>query len=310
MALPPRLTTLAATQHGLLRRPQLLDAGVAPATITRWCRDGRLGVIGSGLYRIAGTPETYPQRVMAGCLATDGLASHRSAAVLCGLSGFQAELVEVTARSGRRAPTTVDRLHQTRDLEARRGRPRHGVPCVRPTRLALDLAAHIPTRDLTVARFDDAIEELVRRRLTDWRSLARAARQGRDERCPGAAHLHDIVAEYLDDGAESRLERRFLQVVRTAGLPEPVPQVRISDGDGFIARVDFAWPEAKVAAELDSRRHHLTAAAFENDRIKRERLRRAGWWVLELTHRRLRDDPEPVMVELAELLAHRSLLGG
>lgn len=34
--------------------------------------------------------------------------------------------------------------------------------------------------------------------------------------------------------------------MRRWGLPEPVPQLEIHDDEGFIARVDFAWPDERV----------------------------------------------------------------
>ena len=36
-----------------------------------------------------------------------------------------------------------------------------------------------------------------------------------------------------------------------AGLPTPSAQYRVFDGDGFVARVDFAWPELRLALEYD-----------------------------------------------------------
>jgi very-short-patch-repair endonuclease len=51
------------------------------------------------------------------------------------------------------------------------------------------------------------------------------------------------------------LERRFLAIVRDAGLPAPATQRRLGR-----YRVDFFWPDLGFVVETDSLRHHRTAA--------------------------------------------------
>lgn len=78
---------LARTQHGLVTRRQLLDAGLSPSTIKRWVSAGRLIVVYRPVYRLAGSPPSWEQRILAAVLAAgDGsVASHRSAARLWGV---------------------------------------------------------------------------------------------------------------------------------------------------------------------------------------------------------------------------------
>jgi uncharacterized protein len=54
---------------------------------------------------------------------------------------------------------------------------------------------------------------------------------------------------------DSELERRFLPLVRRAGLPEPVTG---EDVNGF--EVDFYWPELGLVIETDGLRYHRTPA--------------------------------------------------
>ncbi len=51
---------------------------------------------------------------------------------------------------------------------------------------------------------------------------------------------------------------------------------------------------------MDSIRWHLTPDAFERDRRKRNRLRVAGWLVIEVTDRMLREQPEVVVALVCE----------
>jgi very-short-patch-repair endonuclease len=50
---------------------------------------------------------------------------------------------------------------------------------------------------------------------------------------------------------------------------------------GFIARLDLAWPERKVAIEYDGA-HHLSRRQHSRDLERHNRLRAAGWTVLQV----------------------------
>ena len=67
--------------------------------------------------------------------------------------------------------------------------------------------------------------------------------------------------------------------------------------------VDFSWVRARLVVEADSRRHHDTAAAFERDRLRDQLLAVAGWRVVRVTSRQLREEPEAVAGRLRALLA-------
>lgn len=68
-----------------------------------------------------------------------------------------------------------------------------------------------------------------------------------------------------------------------AGLPTPVPQFRVFDDEGFVARVD---------------------RAFLDDRRRLNRLVAAGWVVLHVTTEDLRH-PEGLLARLRALRAAR-----
>lgn len=55
---------------------------------------------------------------------------------------------------------------------------------------------------------------------------------------------------------DSALERRFLPIVRRAGLRMPRTQVHVS---GF--RVDFYWPDLGLVVETDGLGYHRTPGA-------------------------------------------------
>ena len=119
---------------------------------------------------------------------------------------------------------------------------------------------------------------------------------------PGTGRLRLLLTQLAGDCPfpSSELERRFLELVRSAGLPEPV-------ANGFVAgwRVDFHWPEHHLAVETDGRAAHAHVLAFETDRGRDLDLALAGWRVLRFSWRQVVEEPERVVASLRRSLALR-----
>ncbi|MCD4525944.1 hypothetical protein [Nocardioides sp. cx-173] len=60
-----------------------------------------------------------------------------------------------------------------------------------------------------------------------------------------------LVVLLADGRLESVGESRFLYLLWRAGLPRPVLQWPVWDGDRLVGIVDFAWPEHGLMAEFD-----------------------------------------------------------
>jgi very-short-patch-repair endonuclease len=95
----------------------------------------------------------------------------------------------------------------------------------------------------------------------------------------------------------SEAERRMLDLVRAAGLLQPLPNVRL---EGY--SVDFLWPAQRLVVEVDGYRYHGHRAAFERDRRKDAMLLAAGYRVMRLTWRQLVHEPMLVAAMLASAL--------
>jgi very-short-patch-repair endonuclease len=85
------------------------------------------------------------------------------------------------------------------------------------------------------------------------------------------------------------LERRFLSLVRRAGLPLPVVNAYIGEH-----QVDCQWPTHRLVVETDSRAFHSSAIAFQRDRRRDLDLELAGWHVLRVGWRQVVDEPRRV----------------
>lgn len=76
----------------------------------------------------------------------------------------------------------------------------------------------------------------------------------------------------------------MLRVLVAAGLPAPVQQYRCRVG-GRSFRIDLAYPERRLAMELDGWEFHRTRTAFDDDRARANPLIAAGWTLVRFTSR-------------------------
>jgi very-short-patch-repair endonuclease len=95
----------------------------------------------------------------------------------------------------------------------------------------------------------------------------------------------------------SKLERRFLKVVREAGLPLPITN-RLAGG----RFVDCRWPEHKLTVELDSYRYHRSRHAWEQDRRREREAHARGDEFRRYTHGDVVESPRLMLAELDALL--------
>lgn len=151
-----------------------------------------------------------------------------------------------------------------------------GIPCTRPGRTMVDCAGQ-----LTFAALCDAVDGAVCRELTDvGRIRAAAQRASRRPGRRGGATLRRALLVWSPGALPGSVaEVRLLRRLTALGLPEPQRQFDIRDpSGGFVARVDLAWPDRRVAVEYDGQRWH-GPRRWGDDRRREERLRALGWRV-------------------------------
>jgi hypothetical protein len=181
---------------------------------------------------------------------------------------------------GRRRARAGWTAHESRTLRGVDFAEVDGIGCTALARTILDLPAvshpYLVARALDHACRDHRgmIDAIVRRHL----ELPRRGRRG-------AALMTAMLDERLGTGrfAGSGFEQATVRLVRSVGVPEPVLQHAVRDGD-FVAYLDLAWPEIRWLVECDSLAHHSGKSAHEWDRARRRRLKRLGWDGAEVTY--------------------------
>lgn len=293
----------AATQYGLLALWQVYEAGLAPHHVYRRIKSGRWIWFMPHVIVLAGVPSGWHQMLMGACLSVGrhAVASHRAAAVLWELDGWGPEMVEISAPSkARRERVVIHRLAAPSDDVTRRA----GIPVTDPTCTILDLAAVSNSYEL-----ERALDSALRKKLTHLAllrdRLEARARQGRNGVC-AMRRLLDVRDPSSAPHA-SGLEVRFARFVRDHGLPKPLPQFVITDENGdFVARPDFAYPQERLAIELQSYAHHHDRPQWEKDQSRAGDLSAIDWLMFPVTDRQLSSEAPELAVKLRRVLSLRT----
>ncbi len=106
------------------------------------------------------------------------------------------------------------------------------------------------------------------------------------------------VLEEVADGVRSVAEGDLRLLIKRGGLPEPMYNPDLYVGSRFLARPDAWWPDAGVAAEVDSREWHLGAEQFAKTAARHSLMTAHGIMVLHFIPSRVKTEPRQVVAEL------------
>lgn len=276
----------ACEQFGLITRPQLHELGIATGQVHRLLHAHHLERRGRNVFAVAGAPVGFEPSVLAACLDTGGVASHRTAARLHRLHGFgAAEVVEVTVPRRRHHSSPVPVVVHTSTNLGHDDLVHVGaIPTTSVARTFLGLAALVPDAvgyeavrtAVAVAARDGQVSD-----AWLWWRLEHLRCRGRD----GVTVLERILRERQRLGpTESWLEHRFMELLTDAGLPLPTVQRRVRVRGNSVARVDASYDAVGLVIELDGHASHTTREQRDRDERRRNRLVLAGRRVLVFTY--------------------------
>ena len=288
-----RMAGIADGAHGVVTRQELIAACVTSRQIEKRLRAGALLPEFPGVYRVGHRAPSTEARYMAAvkaCGADSMLGGAAAGYLLVLLRGAPPEPEVITPREKRIKGVTTRRC---RKIDPRDRMIWRGIPVTSVARTLVDLAAVLSEYELGRACHEAGI----RHNTTPADVEAVLARRSTS---PGAAKLRRILRG--DQAITlSKLEARFIELLREAGLPLPVTN-KPAGG----RRVDCRWPEHKLTVELDSYKYHSSRHAWEADRRRERQAYARG----DDFRRFTRDDvfarPRPTIRELRPLLLEAS----
>ncbi|HXF31668.1 MAG TPA: type IV toxin-antitoxin system AbiEi family antitoxin domain-containing protein [Solirubrobacterales bacterium] len=265
------IAMLAGRQHGVVTAAQLAEAGIDKDGIACRRRTGRLHRLHRGVYAVGHRSLSWRGRWLAAVLASgDGaVLSHTSAAALWGFLRPIPGPVHVTvAAATRRKPRAGIVAHRSRTITRSHVTRRHDIAVTTPARTIEDIRT--------------TIQPYLFRRALRQAELA-------GHRVP---HLS------VTKRTRSDLELLFLRLCHDHGLPRPLVNRRVH---GY--RVDFWWPDHRLAVETDSWEYHRGSVALEDDHVRDLALRARGIETRRYTGDQLEAAPEAVVADLRATFA-------
>ena len=210
------LARLAARQHGVVARRQLLELGFGARAIDRRIARAWIHPVHRGVYAVGHTALSARGRFTAAVLAAGGGArlSHRAAGALWAISGGSVAVVDVTVAGNRRARPGL-RIHRA-TLAPDEVTVHDRIPVTTPARTLLDLA-----QVLAPHRLERAVHEAEYLRLASPLSLDALLARHAGRR--GTAALRAIVDRKRIGAHRTRtdFEAAFLALLDDHDLPRP-----------------------------------------------------------------------------------------
>ena len=281
-------------QHQVITRRQALLCGMPHSTLDRQiAQGGPWQRLLPGVYLAVTGTATRDQREIAALLYAGprSLITGSAAVRRHRLSSPGPDVVDVLIpANSRKQSVGFVRVHRTRRIPERRyvsGKIRF----TKPPRAVADAA-----RSMT--RFDDVrhvVCAAVQQRACTVAELTEELRAGP---AAGATLFREALAE-IGDGVRSVAEGDLRVLILDSGLPRPVFNAQLFDAEGvFIATVDDWWPEAGVAAEVDSHAYHLSAEDQDRTTERHDRLIAHGILLLHFPPKRIKTDPAGIISDL------------
>ncbi|MCM3845278.1 DUF559 domain-containing protein [Pseudonocardia sp. DR1-2] len=281
------LAALLVRQAGVISRAQAIACGMSGRTVARRASTGAWCVIHPGVYLVAGHRPGHESRVRAAALWAGPRATLSGPAA----AFWHRMLDEPPGTIGFTVPRTMHRVPapgvtlRRRVLDPADRTVLHGVAVTTPTCTVLETAPVAGPRFL-----DRALQRHVgfaELHAAYCRHMGARGNRGMGELLVACADRADSVAE-----------RRMMRLLREAGVTGWVHGHRFGPWT-----LDLAFPERRLAIEVDGWAWHVDAERFAADRRKGNALGTAGWVLLRFTWADLTGAPELVVRRVREVLA-------
>lgn len=286
---------LARQQDGVILDEQVLSLGVARRTLQRRIREGAWIRLRRGVLVTPGTPINRITR-------SRGLILLHPSLIITGPAAgdFLGEGPWQLGVTGRLPWVAHEHGRQVR-MAGVKAIPHPGIVPRRSNRqLATDLCLLSDIiRFTSPQRARHVALAALQQRLVTLSDLLSEADKLR--LATGHSQFMRVLGE-VGNGAHAESEFQFHGLLQNHGFADWEANYPVRLPDGRLAYIDVAFPDAKVAVEIDGYRYHSDRAAFEHDRFRGNELLQLGWRVLRFTWQQLTNDPQYVVNRLRQVL--------
>jgi REase_MTES_1575/Transcriptional regulator, AbiEi antitoxin len=294
---------LALRQHGVIARSQALVQGMSSSAIDRRVHSGEWLRLLPGTYALRGSPPSFRRRATAAYLwAGEGaLISHDSSGVLFNLDGVSKQKVWISSPRRLISPRVIVHRRATEGLRSK------AIDVVRVTSVEqtlLDLGGTLDNE-----RLELAVDSALRLGLTRFDRVARHLAAFGGPGVAGSTALAKLLKmrEPCPRPTDSILEVGVLKLTRRFGIPAPVAQYLVELREGLMVHVDFAYPDQRLAIEVDSVRWHSGVRAIKWDNERQNLLVALGWRVLRFEWNDIVNRPAVVAAQILAALQERQI---
>ncbi|WP_024332761.1 DUF559 domain-containing protein [Gordonia hirsuta] len=291
------LARMFASQDGLITTAQALDFDLSRSEIRGRQKRGEWLPVAQRIWRLATYPYTERTLVRAAAWAHNGVLDRTTAAWWHGLIPDLPEPLTLSTAyavpKSRWTECPVDVLRRTFPAE-----DLTEIDGVRVTGRELSILG-------TAGLIDDPahfLDRLLQQAEVTRDDLEKALT--RNPRAQGLSRARRLVA-VLDADTQSKAEELFRRLLKDQGLDGWVQQHPFHGWS-----IDFAWPDLKVAVEIDGWAYHRDHKAFLRDSRKRNALALAGWITLSFSWHDLTNDPAGAIELLLTVLRERMIVSG
>jgi hypothetical protein len=285
----------AARHHGVISMAELRQFGQTEEAIRWKVEAGLLEMLFVGVFRVAGSPDTWEQRLLAAVRwgGHGAVASYRSAAALWGFDGFGWGPLEISTVKQNRQKLGF-RVHRT--LVG---------PAFVTEKLRIPVtSAHRTVRDMVTVLDDDHgnqfFDEGLRKGLISMDSCQRYVEREQGSGRRGVGVLRRLVEERSPEYQPSASEFQALvgRLLSGAGIPF-IEEYNVYDAEGrLVGRADFKLLDCPVVVEAEGQTNHSSKIDYERDLKRRNAFTAAGLAMVHVTWDMARSHAEAFLDEV------------
>jgi very-short-patch-repair endonuclease len=267
---------------GVVSATQLHMLGCPPRSLANMVEAQALISILPGVYRSAQWPHNREQTLAAICARNPAaMLGFTTAGQLWAMRRMSDRQIHVLVPHGHSPEIDGVVVHRCRRVDPVDvvERP-DGIRLTSPPRTLFDSADLIGHEATT-----SVLEQLLNDGRVTFGTVADTLQRLYHPRRPGSATMLAVIRSRPEwrSALQSDLEVRVLAEISRQLLPEPETQYRVLLPDNRLIVIDFAWPNIKLAVEVDHPTWHSGSRESHADKHRDRKLTAVGWTTTRIT---------------------------